>query len=102
MRRLSLEDTWVSVNDCDRGNVTAEHVNGFFSGPGGRDCGVCRFLGLWCIWVSGFVVYVDLGLWVCGVCCILMLYSDLGLWGFGFMAYLVAEIQSELAYEMTH
>ena len=81
MRRLSLEDTWVSVSDCDGGNVTAEHVNGFFSGPGGGDCGVCRFLGLWCIWVFGFVVYVDLGLWVCGVCCIpIWVCGVLGLW----------------------
>ena len=48
------------------------------------------------------MVYVDLGLWVCHVCCIPMLYSDLGLWGFGFMAYFVVEIQTGLAYEMTH
>ena len=59
-------------------------------------------MGLWCMLISGLVVYVDLGLWVCGVYCIPVLYSDLGLWGFGFMAYMVAEIQIQLAYEMTH
>ena len=86
MRRLSLEDTWVSVSDCDGGNVTAEHVNGFFSGPGGGDCGVCRFLGLWCIWVSGFVVYVDLGLWC-------LLYFDV-VFRSGFVGFWVSSLSS--------